>query len=118
MYAFRLYYQTCKIIEIVSFNLLILLTFVYIFLVVKEPPFSLRTSGYAGFPLPIDIYLKNNQEPKKLRFNYDLQLQPTGPPIHKAQKEKHVFHNPSEEFRSKLLRGGALVSVFLTQWIR
>ncbi|XP_023021719.2 ENL/AF9-related super elongation complex transcription factor [Leptinotarsa decemlineata] len=76
--------------------------------VVKEPPYSLRTSGYAGFTLPIDIYLRNNQEPKKIRFNYDLGLQPAGPPIHKVQKEKYTFFNPSEEFKNKLLKGGAV----------
>lgn len=80
------------------------------FLVVKEPPFSLRTSGYAGFTLPIEIYLRNNQEPKKIWFNYELVLQTSGPPIHNVQKEKHVFHNPSDEFRSRLLKGGAIVS--------
>ncbi|KAG5878299.1 hypothetical protein JTB14_017650 [Gonioctena quinquepunctata] len=76
--------------------------------VVKEPPYSLKTSGYAGFTLPIEIYLRNNQEPKKIRFNYDLMLQPPGPPIHKIQKEKYTFFNPSEEFKSKLLKGGAV----------
>ncbi|KAJ8981775.1 hypothetical protein NQ317_002369 [Molorchus minor] len=79
--------------------------------VVKEPPYSLRTSGYAGFNLPIEIYLRNNQEPKKVKFNYDLQLQPTGPPIHKVQKEKYIFQSPSEEFKSKLLKGGGVVSL-------
>lgn len=79
-------------------------------LVVKEPPYSLRTSGYAGFKLPIEIYLKNNQEPKRIKFNYDLHLQPNGPPIHIVQKEKYTFFNPSEEFRSRLLKGGAVVS--------
>lgn len=81
--------------------------------VVKEPPFSLRSSGYAGFTLPIEIYLRNNQEPKKIWFNYEIVLQPSGPPIHNVQKDKYVFHNPSDEFRSRLLKGGALVSIEL-----
>lgn len=79
----------------------------------KEPPFSLRTSGYAGFTLPIDIYLRNNQEPKKIGFNYELVLQPSGPPIHKVQKEKYVFPKPSDEFRNRLLKGGAVVSILI-----
>lgn len=79
------------------------------FSVVKEPPFSLRTSGYAGFTLPIEICLRNNQEPKKIWFNYEIVL-PSGPPIHNVQKDKYLFHNPSDEFRSRLLKGGALVS--------
>ncbi|KAL1490282.1 hypothetical protein ABEB36_013002 [Hypothenemus hampei] len=77
--------------------------------VAKEPPYSVSTSGYAGFNLPIQIYLKNNQEPRKIHFNYDLQLQPSGPPIHKVQKEKYTFHGVSEDFRSRLLKGGAIL---------
>ncbi|XP_018323242.1 protein ENL [Agrilus planipennis] len=77
--------------------------------VVKEPPYSVKESGYAGFTLPIEIYLRNKDEPKKITFNYDLTLQPTGPAICKLQKEKFVFNNPSEEFRHKLLKGGGMI---------
>ena len=77
--------------------------------VVKEPPYSVKESGYAGFNLPIDIYLRNNNEPKKIRFNYDLNLQQSGPPIIKVQKEKYIFNSPAEDFRMKLLKGGAIV---------
>uniref|UniRef100_A0A6P7G415 Protein ENL isoform X1 n=2 Tax=Diabrotica virgifera virgifera TaxID=50390 RepID=A0A6P7G415_DIAVI len=76
--------------------------------VVKDPPFSIRASGYAGFIIPIDIYLKNNNEPKRITFDYDLYLHSSGPSIHRVQKEKHTFPSPSEEFRSKLLKGGAI----------
>lgn len=86
---------------LVEFNLLIS--------VVKEPPYSVKESGYAGFNLPIDIYLRNNNEPKKIRFNYDLHLQPSGPPILKVQKEKYVFNSVSDEFKIKLMKGGATV---------
>ncbi|XP_063906420.1 protein AF-9 [Zophobas morio] len=77
--------------------------------VVKEPPYSVKESGYAGFNLPIDIYLRNNNEPKKIRFNYDLNLQQSGPPIIKVQKEKYIFNSPAEDFRMKLLKGGAII---------
>lgn len=76
--------------------------------VIKEPPYKVKESGYAGFPLPIDIYLRNNEEPKKIKFVYDLNLQSQGPPICKVQKEKYVFNNPSEEFRHKLMKGGGV----------
>lgn len=69
----------------------------------------MKESGYAGFNLPIEIYLKNRDEPKKIRFNYDLHLQQSGPAIIKVQKEKFVFQSPSEEFRRKLLKGGGMV---------
>lgn len=76
---------------------------------IKEPPYSVRESGYAGFNLPIDIYFRNNEEPKKVRFNYDLNLQTTGPTICKVQKEKYVFNNPTEEVRHKLVKAGGYI---------
>lgn len=85
----------------------------YLFLtpvVIKEPPYAVKESGYAGFTLPIDIYLRNKDEPKKIKFNYDLHLQPTGPAIVNVQKEKYVFNSPNDEFKSRLLRGGGVVS--------
>ncbi|KAK9891805.1 hypothetical protein WA026_016601 [Henosepilachna vigintioctopunctata] len=78
--------------------------------VVKEPPYAVKESGYAGFNLPIDIYLRNSGEPKKIKFNYDLHLQPSGPPISKVQKEKYVFNSVPEDFKQKLLRGGGVVT--------
>lgn len=77
-------------------------------LAIKDPPYTLKESGYAGFEIPIDIYLKNKDEPKKIQFKYDLNLQNEGPAISKVQKEKYVFHNPSEEFKKKLLKGGGI----------
>lgn len=76
--------------------------------VVKEPPYSVKESGYAGFTLPIEVYLRNKDEPKKITFNYDLNLQPTGPPLIKVQKEKYVFNMPNEDFKFKLLKGGGM----------
>ncbi|CAG2249342.1 AF9 [Mytilus edulis] len=32
------------------------------------PPLKVAESGYAGFTLPIDIYFKNKEETKKIRF--------------------------------------------------
>ncbi|KAJ3621662.1 hypothetical protein MTP99_003774 [Tenebrio molitor] len=77
--------------------------------VVKEPPYSVKESGYAGFNLPIDIYLRNNNEPKKIRFNYDLHLQPVGPTIVKTQKEKYTFNSLTDDFKIKLLKGGGMI---------
>lgn len=71
----------------------------------------MKESGYAGFNLPIDIYVKNDGEPKIIQFNYDLSLQNTGPPISHVQKEKYIFASPSGEFKSLLLKGGGVVSI-------
>ncbi|XP_017786953.1 PREDICTED: protein AF-9 [Nicrophorus vespilloides] len=77
--------------------------------VFKEPPYSIKESGYAGFLLPIEIYLKNKEEPKKIKYSYDLTLQPSGPAIYKVQMEKHVFTNPTDDFKHKLLKGGGTI---------
>ncbi|KYN08701.1 PREDICTED: protein AF-9 [Cyphomyrmex costatus] len=76
--------------------------------VLKEPPFVVKESGYAGFIFPIEIYLKNKDEPKKFQIAYDLQLQ-NGPPINKTIRHVEVIRNPSDDFRKKLLKGGAVV---------
>lgn len=76
--------------------------------VIKDPPYVVKESGYAGFVLPIDVYLKNKEEPKKISFQYDLQLQNSGPPISRVLREPRVFQNPSEDFRRKLIRGGGV----------
>lgn len=78
--------------------------------VVREPPYIVKESGYAGFNFPIDIYLRNSGEPKKIKFNYDLNLQQSGPAILKVQKEKYVFSSLNEDFKHRLLKGGGVVS--------
>ncbi|KAL6261746.1 hypothetical protein P5V15_006836 [Pogonomyrmex californicus] len=78
--------------------------------VLKEPPFMVEESGYAGFIMPIEIYLKNKDEPKKFQISYDLQLQKTGPTINKVIRHVEVIRNPSDDFRKKLLKGGAVIS--------
>jgi len=76
--------------------------------VVKEPPYVVKESGYAGFPLPIDIYVRNKDEPRMIRFQYEIVLQDRGsPPMSKVNRETYVF-SPSEDFRRKLIKGGGI----------
>ncbi|XP_037956820.1 protein AF-9 [Teleopsis dalmanni] len=76
--------------------------------VCKETPYVIQESGYAGFLLPIEIYFRNRDEPKRVQFTYDLDLQQTGPPHHRSEIKKFIFESPSEEFRPKLLKGGGV----------
>lgn len=86
---------------------------VILFLVVKEPPYVVKESGYAGFPLPIDIYVRNKDEPRKIRFKYHLDLQDRGlPPISRVTRETYIF-SPSEDFRRKLIKGGGVSIILL-----
>ncbi|KAK5848740.1 hypothetical protein PBY51_006332 [Eleginops maclovinus] len=75
--------------------------------VIKDPPYKVEESGYAGFILPIEVYFRNKEEPKKVRFDYDLFLHLEGhPPVNHLRCEKLTFNNPTEEFRRKLLKAG------------
>lgn len=76
-------------------------------IVIKEPPFVVKESGYAGFEVPIDIYFKvqGRDDPKKFSFVYDLNLQ-LHMPNHKLEKREFIFSNPSPELRRKVLDSG------------
>ncbi|TSK82224.1 Protein AF-9 [Bagarius yarrelli] len=78
--------------------------------VCKDPPYKVEESGYAGFILPIEVYFRNKEEPKKVRFDYDLFLHLEGhPPVNHLRCEKLTFNNPTEEFRRKLLKAGGVM---------
>ncbi|XP_023236277.1 protein AF-9-like isoform X2 [Centruroides sculpturatus] len=79
--------------------------------VVKEPPYQVSESGYAGFTMPIEVYFKNKEEPKKVNFEYDLYLRLEGPPVNHIRQEKLTFQNPVDDFRKKLLKAGGTASV-------
>ncbi|XP_063982939.1 protein ENL [Diachasmimorpha longicaudata] len=75
----------------------------------KDAPYVLKESGYAGFVLPIYIYLKNKDEPKKIEISYDLTLAPSGPAITNVMRHSEIITNPPDEFRRKLLKGGGVL---------
>ncbi|XP_012171070.1 protein AF-9 isoform X1 [Bombus terrestris] len=78
--------------------------------ILKEPPFVLKESGYAGFEIPIHIYLKNKDEgSKKIEILYDLNLQFSGPAITNVIRHTEIINNPSDDFRRKLLKGGGVL---------
>lgn len=78
---------------------------------VKDPPFQVSESGYGSFNLPVEVYFRNKDEPKKVKFDYDLLLPNLNdPPINQIRSECLTFQNPSEEFRQKLLKAGGVVS--------
>lgn len=78
-------------------------------IVIKEPPYQVSESGYGSFNLPIEVHFRNKDEPKKVRFEYDLLLPNLNdPPINQIRSECLTFQNPSEEFKSKLLKAGGV----------
>jgi hypothetical protein len=88
----------------------------FFFPVVKAPPYQVSESGYGSFTLPIEIYFKSKEEPKKIRFEYDLLLQlEKSDLVTNTRCEKLTFMNPNESFRHKLFKAGG-VSVGVNLW--
>lgn len=79
--------------------------------VLKDPPYTVAEAGYGSFFLPVEVFFKNKEEPRKLMFDYDLVLPACGsPPIDNIRSEALTFTNPTEEFRKKLVKGGGIVT--------
>ena len=94
----------------------ILLITCCLLLVIKEPPYQLNESGYASFEIPIEVYFRNREEPKKISLEYDLFID-LGRPVTKLKREKLTFLNPSADFKKKLLKGGAVSALFISCFI-
>jgi len=78
--------------------------------VIKLPPYKVEESGYGSFLLNIEIYFRNKEEPKKVKFDYDLYLQLVGnPPVTNVRVEVLTFTDPVEDFKKKLLKGGGVI---------
>lgn len=71
---------------------------------VKEPPYQIKEQGYAAFIVQIEIHLKNREEPKRIVFDYDLDLQPM-----KGQLKEFIVQSQSDEFRRKCIKGGGVL---------
>ncbi len=55
------------------------------------------------------MYFRNKDEPKKVRFEYDLLLPNLNdPPINQIRSECLTFQNPSDEFTQKLIKAGGV----------
>ncbi|KAJ7384561.1 Protein AF-9 [Desmophyllum pertusum] len=78
----------------------------------RDPPYRVEEQGYGSFFLPVEVYFKNKEEPRKLKFDYDLVLPALGSlPIDNIRSEALTFTNPTEEFRKKLVKGGGIASI-------
>ncbi|CAG0915810.1 unnamed protein product [Notodromas monacha] len=78
--------------------------------VVKEPPYELSESGYAGFLLKIELVFKTSLEPRSAKFDFDLFFN-SDPSMdaNSIRPEKLTFQKPGEDFKRKLLRGGGVL---------
>ncbi|XP_078114725.1 protein ENL-like [Sander vitreus] len=67
--------------------------------VCKEPP-------YTGFLMPIEVYFKNKELPKKMCFKYQLNLKSDH-----LRCETLTFNNHTKDFRRKLIKAGGVMVV-------
>lgn len=96
--------------EPISYAKLYVNIFPFSILVIKLPPYKVEESGYGSFLLVIEIYFRNKEEPKKVKFDYDLYLQLVGnPPVTNVRVEVLTFTDPVEDFKKKLLKGGGVI---------
>ena len=74
------------------------------------PPFEVKESGFGSFDMVVDVYFRNKDEPRMVRYTYDLILpSPEQQAIHAPRHEMLTFQNPPLEFCQKLVLAGATV---------
>lgn len=94
-----MFLSTTDVLKRFCWNMVLLICYHTDFVVLSpQPPTQIFV--VAVFP---------QEEPKKVRFDYDLFLHLEGhPPVNHLRCEKLTFNNPTEEFRKKLLKAGGV----------
>ena len=76
----------------------------------KIPPFEVQESGFGSFDMVIDVYFRNKDEPRMVRYTYDLILpSPEQQTLHAPRHEMLTFQNPPLEFCQKLVLAGGTI---------
>ncbi|GBN44381.1 Protein AF-9 [Araneus ventricosus] len=74
----------------------------------RTPPYLISGSTHASFRLPIDIFLHTSEARNKVRYSYYVFL-PDKPVENAVNVKTLTFLNTPQDFRERLLRGGAEV---------
>lgn len=83
--------------------------FVYPKRVLQEPPYEIQESGCASIDIPIHVYLKYSNRPKKIRLRYSLQIENNSKSNSESRCIYYDFENPSEQLCEALMSGGGEV---------
>lgn len=76
----------------------------------KVPPYEVQESGFGSFDMVVDVYFRNKDEPRMVRYTYDLILpSPEQKAIHAPRHEMLTFQNPPLEFCQKLILAGGVI---------
>lgn len=80
--------------------------FVYPKRVLQEPPYEIQESGCASIDIPIHVYLKYSNRPKKISLRYSLQIENNSKSNSESRCIYYDFVNPSEQLCEALMSGG------------
>ncbi|XP_068622446.1 protein ENL-like [Battus philenor] len=80
--------------------------FVYPKRVLQEPPYEIQESGCASIDIPIYVYLKCTNKPKKIRIRYSLNIESNSITNSESKYIYYDFENPSEQLCVALMKGG------------
>ncbi|KAL4717304.1 hypothetical protein ACJJTC_017191 [Scirpophaga incertulas] len=80
--------------------------FVYPKRVLQEPPYEIQESGSLSTDIPIHVYLKYSNKPKKIRLRYSLVIESNARSSSESQCVYYDVENPPEQLWRALMRGG------------
>ncbi|PZC84017.1 protein ENL [Helicoverpa armigera] len=83
--------------------------FVYPKRVLQEPPYEIQESGCASIDIPIHVYLKYSNRPKKICLRYSLQIENNSKSNSESRCIYYDFENPPEQLCAALMSGGGEV---------
>lgn len=78
----------------------------FIFAVLQEPPYEIQESGCASIVIPIHVYLKYSNRPKKISLRYSLQIENNSKSNSESRCIYYDFVNPPEQLCEALMSGG------------
>lgn len=91
-------------------NNLLLRSFVTLFFtVIQEPPYEIQESGCASIEIPIHVYLKYSNKPKRIRLRYSLHIENNSKSSSDSRCVYYDVENPTEELWRALMHGGGEV---------
>ena len=79
------------------------------FAVRQEPPYEIQESGCASINIPIQVYLKFPNKPKKICLRYNLHIENNNKASSASRCVYYDFENPSDTLCSALMKGGGEV---------
>lgn len=84
--------------------------------VLQEPPYEIQESGCASIDIPIHVYLKCSNKPKKISLRYSLHIENNNKTSSESRSVYYDFENPSEPLYTALMKGGGEIVSRTQNW--